>query len=58
MRSRLYHPVRRLGGETATVLAAIVLSCGISLVLFGLIALIERGMQRWYEGPLPVGGVI
>jgi hypothetical protein len=35
-------------GETATVLAAIVLLCGIGLVLFGLIVLAEQGMRRWY----------
>jgi NitT/TauT family transport system permease protein len=45
-------------GETATVLAAIVLLCGIGLVLFGLVALAEKLMQRWYGGEMPVGGVI
>ena len=45
-------------GETATVLAAIVLLCGIGLVLFGPVALAERLMQRWYGGEMPVGGVI
>jgi hypothetical protein len=37
-------------GETATVLAAIVLLCGVGLVLFGLVALAEKLMQRWYGG--------
>jgi NitT/TauT family transport system permease protein len=45
-------------GETATVLAAIVLLCGIGLVLFGLVALAEKLMQRWYGGEMPVGGVV
>ena len=45
-------------GETATVLAAIVLLCGIGLGLFGIVALAERAMQRWYGGEMPVGGVI
>jgi NitT/TauT family transport system permease protein len=45
-------------GETATVLAAIVLLCGIGLVLFGLVALGEMAVQRWYGGEMPVGGVI
>lgn len=45
-------------GETATVLAAIVILCGIGLVLFGLVVLAENLMQRWYGGEMPVGGVI
>jgi NitT/TauT family transport system permease protein len=45
-------------GETATVLAAIVLLCAIGLVLYGLIALAERGMRQWYGGALPVGGAL
>jgi NitT/TauT family transport system permease protein len=45
-------------GETATVLAAIVLLCVIGLVQFGLVALGELAMQRWYGGEMPVGGVI
>ena len=45
-------------GETATVLAAIVLLCAIGLILFGLVELAERLMQRWYGGEMPVGGVI
>jgi NitT/TauT family transport system permease protein len=45
-------------GETATVLAAIVVLCGIGLVLFGLVALGELAVQRWYGGEMPVGGVI
>jgi NitT/TauT family transport system permease protein len=45
-------------GETATVLAAIVLLCGIGLTLFGLVALGEMAVQRWYGGEMPVGGVI
>jgi NitT/TauT family transport system permease protein len=45
-------------GETATVLAAIVMLCAIGLVLFGLVALGEAAMQRWYGGEMPVGGVI
>jgi NitT/TauT family transport system permease protein len=45
-------------GETATVLAAIVLLCGIGLALFGLVALGEIAVQRWYGGEMPIGGVI
>jgi NitT/TauT family transport system permease protein len=45
-------------GETATVLAAIVVLCAIGLGLFGLVALAESAMGRWYGGEMPVGGVI
>ena len=45
-------------GETATVLAAIVLLCAIGLALFGLVALGETAVRRWYGGEMPVGGVI
>jgi NitT/TauT family transport system permease protein len=45
-------------GETATVLAAIVLLCGIGLTLFGIVALGELALRRWYGGEMPVGGVI
>jgi NitT/TauT family transport system permease protein len=45
-------------GETATVLAAIVLLCVIGLALFGLVALGEMAVRRWYGGEMPVGGVI
>ena len=45
-------------GETATVLAAIVLLCAIGLALFGLVALGEMAVRRWFGGELPVGGVI
>jgi NitT/TauT family transport system permease protein len=43
-------------GETATVLAAIVMLCGIGLALYGLVALGELAVQRWYGGEMPVGG--
>jgi NitT/TauT family transport system permease protein len=45
-------------GETATVLAAIVLLCVIGLVLFGIVALAELAMQHWYGGEMPVGGFV
>jgi len=45
-------------GETATVLAAIVLLCGIGLALFCLVALGEIAVQRWCGGEMPVGGSI
>jgi NitT/TauT family transport system permease protein len=45
-------------GETATVLAAIVLLSAIGLALFGLVALGEMAVRRWYGGEMPVGGVI
>ena len=45
-------------GETATVLAAIVLLCGIGLALYGIVALGELALLRWYGGEMPVGGVI
>jgi NitT/TauT family transport system permease protein len=45
-------------GETATVLAAIVVLCGIGLVLYGFVGLGELLVQRWYGGEMPTGGVI
>jgi len=45
-------------GETATVLAAIVLLCVIGLVLFGIVALAELAMQHWYGGEMPAGGFV
>jgi NitT/TauT family transport system permease protein len=45
-------------GETATVLAAIVLLCGIGLSLYGIVALGELTVRRWYGGEMPVGGVV
>jgi NitT/TauT family transport system permease protein len=45
-------------GETATVLAAIVVLCAIGLVLYGLVGLGEIVVRRWYGGELPTGGVI
>ena len=37
-------------GETATVLAAIVLLCVIGLALYGIVELAERAMRHWYGG--------
>ena len=45
-------------GETATVLAAIVVLCGIGLVLYGVVGLGELAVARWYGGQLPTSGVI
>ena len=45
-------------GETATVLAAIVVLCGLGLVLYGLVGLGELLVARWYGGELPTSGVI
>jgi NitT/TauT family transport system permease protein len=45
-------------GETATVLAAIVVLCAIGLVLYGLVGLGELLVQRWYGGEMPASGVI
>jgi NitT/TauT family transport system permease protein len=45
-------------GETATVLAAIALLCGIGFALYGLVALGEQAVRRWYGGQMPAGGVI
>ena len=45
-------------GETATVLAAVVLLCAIGLVLFGIVALAEMAAQHWYGGEMPVGGFV
>ena len=45
-------------GETATVLAAIVLLCCIGLTPFGIIVVGEWALQRWYGGEMPVGGVV
>jgi NitT/TauT family transport system permease protein len=43
-------------GETATVLAAIVLLCAIGLVLYGLVAAAEVAVRRWCGGEIAVGG--
>jgi NitT/TauT family transport system permease protein len=45
-------------GETATVLAAVVVLCAIGLALFGLVAVGELLVRRWYGGEMPVSGVI
>ena len=45
-------------GETATVLAAIVVLCAIGLVLYGLVGWGEMLVRRWYGGQLPTSGVI
>jgi NitT/TauT family transport system permease protein len=44
-------------GETATVLAAIVVLCGIGLVLYGLVGIGELIVKRWYGGEMPTSGV-
>jgi NitT/TauT family transport system permease protein len=44
-------------GETATVLAAIVVLCVLGLALYGLVGLGELLVKRWY-GELPTSGVI
>jgi NitT/TauT family transport system permease protein len=45
-------------GETATVLAAIVLLCVIGFALYGAVGLAERVVRNFYGGEMPVGGVI
>jgi NitT/TauT family transport system permease protein len=45
-------------GETATVLAAIVVLCVIGLVLYGLVGIGELLVKRWYGGEMPISGVI
>jgi NitT/TauT family transport system permease protein len=45
-------------GETATVLAAIVVLCGMGLGLYGLVGLGEYLVARWYGGEMPASGVI
>jgi ABC-type nitrate/sulfonate/bicarbonate transport system permease component len=40
------------------VLAAIVVLCAIGLVLYGLVALGELIVKRWYGGEMPTSGVI
>ncbi|MBV9825160.1 MAG: ABC transporter permease [Alphaproteobacteria bacterium] len=45
-------------GETATVLAAVVMLCAIGLVLFAVVALGELIVRRWYGGETPVSGVV
>jgi len=45
-------------GETATVLAAIVLLCIIGLCLYGIIGLAEVFVLRWYGGEASISGVI
>ena len=45
-------------GETATVLAAIVLLCVTGLALYGIVAFAELVMRRWYGGEIAVGGFV
>jgi NitT/TauT family transport system permease protein len=45
-------------GETATVLATIVLLCLIGLVLFGAVALGELAVRQWYGGEMPASGAL
>ena len=45
-------------GETATVLAAIVLLCAAGLMLYGIVAFAELVMRRWYGGEIAVGGFV
>jgi NitT/TauT family transport system permease protein len=45
-------------GETATVLAAIVLLCVAGLVLYGIVAFAELVMRRWYGGEIAIGGFV
>jgi NitT/TauT family transport system permease protein len=45
-------------GETATVLAAIVLLCVIGLGLYGIIGLAELLVLSWFGGEAPISGVI
>jgi Binding-protein-dependent transport system inner membrane component len=45
-------------GETATVLAALVLLCVAGLVLYGIVAFAELVMRRWYGGEIAVGGFV
>ena len=45
-------------GETATVLAAIVLLCVIGLGLYGIIGLAEVLVLSWFGGEAPISGVI
>lgn len=40
------------------MLAAIVVLCGIGLLLYGLVGLGELAVKRWYGGELPTSGVI
>jgi NitT/TauT family transport system permease protein len=45
-------------GETATVLAAIVMLCAIGVALYGLVAIGEFAIRRWYGGEMPIGGIV
>jgi NitT/TauT family transport system permease protein len=45
-------------GETATVLAAIVLLCVTGLALYGIVAFAALVMRRWYGGEIAVGGFV
>jgi NitT/TauT family transport system permease protein len=45
-------------GETATVLAAVVLLCIIGLGLYGIVGLAELLVLRWYGGEAPISGLI
>jgi NitT/TauT family transport system permease protein len=42
-------------GETALVLAAITLLCGIGVALYGVVLLAEWAFARWYGAPMPAG---
>jgi NitT/TauT family transport system permease protein len=44
-------------GETATVLAAIVVLCAVGLVLYGLVGLGEAMVRRWYGDEMPISAV-
>jgi NitT/TauT family transport system permease protein len=45
-------------GETATVLAAVVVLCAIGLVLYGIVVLGELMVRRWYGGQMPISGTL
>jgi NitT/TauT family transport system permease protein len=45
-------------GETAVVLAAIMLLCVIGLILYGLVGLSELAVRRWQGGEMPVSDML
>lgn len=45
-------------GETATVLAALVLLCVIGLVLYRIVVFAELVMRRWHGGEIVGGGFV
>jgi NitT/TauT family transport system permease protein len=44
--------------QTALVFAAIVLLCGIGMLLYAVVAVAELLVRRWYGAPIDTGGFV